>query len=346
MKNSPNKHLLVIRLSAMGDVAISIPVLTALSEQYPELKLTIVTRPLFAPMFTHLPNCQVFPLDLKNKHKGIIGLYRLFKELKKNSPTGIADLHNVLRTNILKLFFSFSSVPFKQINKGRSEKKALTRAKNKIFVPLLPSYIRYAKVFESLGFPITLEKNYFAPSPPLSQKIQDMLSKYKNIGIAPFASHKGKEYPFEQMKKVILSISEKYPTFNIFIFGGGNREKELVQSLPSLKNVKNIIGILSFAEELSLIAHLQLMVAMDSGNAHLAAMYGVPTITLWGVTHPFAGFYPYGQDSSNALLADRTIFPLIPTSVFGNKYPEGYEKSITTISLQDILNKIDSFLEK
>ncbi|MEB3005506.1 glycosyltransferase family 9 protein [Capnocytophaga sp. G2] len=346
MKNKEIKHLLVIRLSAMGDVAISVPVLTAFSEQYPKVQLTILTRPLFAPMFAHLPHTTLFPIEVKGKHKGVKGLYHLFKELRNRQIQGVADLHNVLRTNILKFFFSFTPIPFKQINKGRKEKRALTRAKKKVFSPLLPTYKRYADVFKALGFPLSLDSPYFAPKPPLSQEIKNLLSSTINIGIAPFATHKGKEYPFDQMKEVIIALAERYPLGKIFIFGGGNREKELVASLPSLENIENIIGRFSFEKELSLIAHLSLMLAMDSGNAHLAAMYGIPTLTLWGVTHPYTGFAPYGQPQEYCLLASRELFPLIPTSVFGNKYPKGYEKSITTISNQDILKKIITILEK
>ena len=149
MAKKPTNHLLVIRLSAMGDVAISVPVLMALTQQYPELRLTILTRPLFAPLFAHLPNTEVFPIDPKGRHKGLRGLYRLFRELKALGIDKVADLHGVLRTHILRGFFAFSSIPFQQIDKGRKEKKALTRAKNKVFTPLLPTYLRYAKVFET-----------------------------------------------------------------------------------------------------------------------------------------------------------------------------------------------------
>ena len=58
---------------------------------------------------------------------------------------------------------------------------------------------------------------------------------------------------------------------------------------------------------------------MDSGNGHLAAMYGIPVITVWGVTHPYAGFAPFLQPEENSITADREQFPLIPTSVYGNK---------------------------
>ncbi len=84
---------------------------------------------------------------------------------------------------------------------------------------------------------------------------------------------------------------------------------------------------------------------MDSGNAHLAAMQGVKVLTIWGVTHPFAGFYPFHQDESNAVLVDHTKFPKIPTSVYGNSLPEGYQDVFGTISPEDILNKTETILK-
>ena len=340
------KHILVIRLSAMGDVAISVPVLSAFNEQYPDVKITILTKPLFAPMFAHLVNCKVFPIDLKGKHKGLLGLYKLYKELKAEKIDFVADLHNVLRSNVLKLLFRSSKIPFYQINKGRKEKKELTREKNKIFKQLKTSYERYAEVFGKLGFPISLEKLYLAPRRMASNEVKNLLSENKNIGIAPFASHIAKEYPFLKLKEVIFKLSECYPESKIFIFGGGNHEKSIVEQVSQLKNVENMVGKLSFSEELELISNLDVMLAMDSGNAHLSAMFGVATITLWGVTHPSAGFYPYGQPIENALLADRQKFPLIPTSVYGNKYRYGYEQAILTISNEDILSKIKEILDK
>ena len=339
------KHILVIRLSAMGDVAISVPVLSAFNEQYPDVKITILTKPLFAPMFAHLVNCKVFPIDLKGKHKGLLGLYKLYKELKAEKIDFVADLHNVLRSNVLKLLFRSSKIPFYQINKGRKEKKELTREKNKIFKQLKTSYERYAEVFGKLGFPISLEKLYLAPRRMASNEVKNLLSENKNIGIAPFASHIAKEYPFIKLKEVIFKLSECYPESKIFIFGGGNHEKSIVEQVSQLKNVENMVGKLSFSEELELISNLDAMLAMDSGNAHLSAMFGIATITLWGVTHPFAGFYPYGQPIENALLADRQKFPLIPTSVYGNKYRYGYEQAILTISNEDILSKIKEILD-
>jgi ADP-heptose:LPS heptosyltransferase len=80
---------------------------------------------------------------------------------------------------------------------------------------------------------------------------------------------------------------------------------------------------------------------MDSGNAHLAAMYGVPTITLWGVTHPFTGFMPFGQPIERAILPNLAKYDQIPTSIYGNKVPPGYEKVMHTIKPETVIEAIN-----
>ncbi|NJB71517.1 ADP-heptose:LPS heptosyltransferase [Saonia flava] len=341
-KKKELSHLLVIRLSAMGDVAMTVPVLYALTRQYPELKITVLTRVFFKPMFSQLRNVSIFEADVNGKHKGIHGLWKLFKELKTLKIDGVADLHNVLRSNILKKFFKRDDIPFVQIDKGRKEKKRLISSKNKIFKPLKSTYERYADVFKELGFPLEFKNKEFLTKEALSNKVQKIIEPEtkKWIGIAPFAAFEGKMYPLHFMEKVIekLNNTEKY---KILLFGGGGLETEKLNQLSKkYSNVISIAGLLSFEDELLVISNLDVMVAMDSGNGHLSAMYGVPTITLWGVTHPFAGFSPFGQDINNSILADRDKFPFIPTSVYGNKFPKGYEKVMETIQPEQVVQKI------
>lgn len=346
--SSGTRSILVIRLSAMGDVAMTVPVLIALTERYSEIRITVLTKAFLAPIFSQIPNVTVYTADVKGKHKGGFGLWKLYKELKSKKIELVADLHSVLRSTILKQFFRLDKIPFVQIDKGRAEKKALTAENNKIFTPLKSSHERYADVFRNLGFQIDLNKSHVLSRQPLSSQIQEIVGNesIKWIGIAPFAAFAGKMYPVELMERVLsqLNNTEKY---KIILFGGGEKELEKLEEWESLfSNVVNSAGKLSFSDELALISNLDTMLAMDSGNAHLAAMYGIPTITLWGVTHPYAGFYPFGQDMENALLADREQFPLIPTSVYGNKFPVGYEHAMETIAPEQIVKKIEAILSK
>ncbi len=339
------KHILVIRLSAMGDVAMTLPILLGLTQQYPHIKITILTRGFFEPMFSKIPNVSVYEPDLKGKHKGVVGLYKLHKELKELKIDAIADLHNVLRSNILKFYFKKTSeIPFSQIDKGRSEKNALIT--NKKFEQLKTTHQRYADVFQELGFKINLNDIELLKKTsitPTTQKILEVDTK-KWIGIAPYAAFKGKMYPLELMETVVSELNNT-GKYKVILFGGGNAEKiQLDIWQNKYRNCINMTKRVSFDEELALISQLDLMLAMDSGNAHIAAIYNIPTVTIWGVTHPFAGFYPYNQNATNALLADRKKYTLIPTSIYGNKFPKGYEKVMETITPEMVLKKIEQVL--
>ena len=335
---SKPKHILVIRFSAMGDVAMTVPVLRALTQQYPELKITVVTRGFFKPFFKGLNQVDVYTADLKGTHKGLVGLYKLAKALKKQEFDAVADLHNVLRSKILKFFFTGRRVV--QIDKGRSEKKALTSGK--LFQQLKTTHQRYAEVFEQLGYPIDLSQPLFPEKAKISSKLETYISNSasKTIGIAPFAAHRSKMYPLDQMEELIATLSKDY---NIVLFGGGKNEVEQLDKIEAKYNhVRSVAGKLSLEEELALIAHLDVMLSMDSGNGHLAAMLGVKVITIWGVTHPYAGFAPFNQPEDYAIVADRAQYPLIPTSIYGNRYPEGYENAAGSILANKIIEKLKS----
>lgn len=334
----PPKHILVIRLSAMGDVAMTVPVLRAFAHQYPDVKITVLTRIFFTPLFRDLPNVTVVEADIKEKHKGIIGLYKLSKELKKLGVNAIADLHNVLRSKILNLFLF--RVKCIQIDKGRVEKKALVSGER--FEQLKTTHQRYADVFEKLGFKLELSNPSF-PNPYSIDNFRiDFLKQNTWIGIAPFATYKSKMYPLDLMKEVIATLSK---TYKILLFGGGQHEIEILNSLESdFDNTINLAGKLSLDEELDVISNLNVMLSMDSGNAHLAAMLGVKVITIWGVTHPFAGFAPFNQPKDYALLSDRSEYSKIPTSIYGNKYPDDYKEAARSIHPMTIIEKIESII--
>ena len=331
------EHIILIRFSAMGDVAMTVPVLSALNEKYPQLKVTVLTRGFFKPLFEGLNNVEVFSADLKGRHKGLLGLYKLSKELKLLGFDTVADLHNVLRSKILKFFFAGKKV--EHIDKGRVEKKALIAGK--IFKQIKTTHQRYADVFEKLGYPIDLAKPKFPSKRIIPKEISELVKQdYSMVGIAPFAAHKGKMYPLDKMEKAIEQLSKQN---QIFLFGGGKNEIQILNEISAkYENVVSVAGKLSFMEELNLISNLDVMLSMDSGNAHLAAMFGIKVITIWGVTHPFAGFAPFNQSEYNILLADREQYPLIPTSIYGNRYPKEYEDCAGSVSVKKVVEKIIS----
>lgn len=323
----------------MGDVAMLIPVVYAFAKANPTLHITFLSKPFFKPIVDTLPNVHFVAAETNRQHKGILGIWKLSRQLKKQDITHVVDTHNVLRSKMLRLFLG---LPSAKIDKGRAEKKALTASQNKIFKPLTTNIQRYVEVFENLGFSgITPQA---LPRPDVTDEVHQLIGKitHKLIGIAPFAAHQGKQYPLDLMKEVIQKL-EQQSGIHLFLFGAPNEKESLYFLTEGCKNAIVVAGVLKFPQEINLIAQLDVMLSMDSGNGHLAAMFGLPTVSLWGVTHPYAGFAPFKQEA-HCLLSDRNQYPAIPTSIYGNKVPEGYEEVMRTISAQMVVDKLMSLL--
>lgn len=302
----------------MGDVAMTVPVIHALASQHPDFRITVMTRGRFAPMFQWMPsNVEVKSVELEN-YKGIFGLGRLYSELKQKHYDAVADLHDVLRTKYLRMRFRMSGTKVAVIDKGRKEKKALM-GKGLTAKTLIPMFERYRNVFRQLDIDFTLEyKNTFNPLTENFSRINTAIGvksqQAKWIGIAPFAAHEGKIYPLEQMKTVAKQFAAK--GCKVLLFGAGKKESEILQSWQD-KNITSTCGLLGgLHNEMLLMSKLDLMIAMDSANMHIASIVGTPTISIWGATHPKAGFLGWGQSNDNVVQQD---LPCRPCSVYGNK---------------------------
>lgn len=312
------KHILLFRFSAIGDIAIAAPLVRAYAVANPGIRFTMVSQPFMEPLFTGVDNLFFFPADFKGRYNGFKGLVKLFNDLIKLKPTYIADLHNVLRTWILRGLFALSFRKIVFLHKGRAEKRSLTRKENKNLRQLPSMLSRYESVLVKAG----LENLHFSDSAGENRRTQKEHDTLKNgngtirVGIAPFAKHKGKAWPVEYMEEVIAELGED-DRFKILLFGGGRSEcSQLMAWEQKYSYVESIAGKHTLAQELGIIRSLDLMISMDSANMHLASFVGTPVLSIWGATHPFAGFYGWGQKMENALQLDMSCRPC---SVFGNK---------------------------
>ena len=342
---SKPKHILVIRLSAMGDVAMTVPVLKAFSMQYPDVKITVASRPFFKPFFRDIANLDFFEVDVNGRHKGLKGLYQLFKDTKALGITEVADLHNVLRSQIVRTLFKLSGYKVAATDKGRADKKELTKLASKVLKPVKSMFQRHVNTFAELDYAIDLSNPVFAKPAVLSEKILDFtgVKKEKWIGIAPFAQYQTKVYPADLMQKLVNKLASSANDQKIFLFGGGKKEIEALEKFKGTHaNVIVLAGKLNLNQEMDVISNLDVMLSMDSGNAHIAALLGVRVVTLWGATHPYAGFLPFNQKIDDALVPDLKKYPFLPTSVYGNKLVPGYENVMTTINPDNVVAKITS----
>lgn len=340
-------HIAVIRLSAMGDVAMTVPVIRAVVAQHPELRLTIVSRPFFAPFFEGISKVSFFAVDVHGRHKGFRGLLRLYTDLRRLEIDAVADLHNVLRSKVVRTLFALSGQRVAFTDKGRAEKKTLTRAVNKVFQPVRSMFERHTDTFERLGYAVDLAQPFFPPPAVLEAAtlaVSGAKEDLRWIGIAPFAQYESKVYPLDLMEQVMAQLAST-SKYKIFLFGGGAEEVAQLTALAAdYANVVVVAGKLRLPQELQLISQLDVMLSMDSGNSHIAAMLGVPLVTLWGATHPYTGFKPFEQPMENCLVSDRERYPLLPTSVYGNKIVAGYEEAMRTIAPETVVSRIRTII--
>lgn len=324
----------------MGDVAMTVPLLRAFAHQYPEVKLTVCSKPGWEPLFQEVPNIHFFPVDTKGKHRGFIGILRWFWDIKKMHPTHVADLHEVVRSKIFRTLASLSGIRTAYTPKARKEKKQLTKLQQKTLHPLTPIIERHQQTFQKLGFAVYWN-HAIAPARLLPEKVQAIVQNFPKpwIGIAPFAQYASKVYPTILMQEVLEQLSNKTQG-TIFLFGGGAKETAQLQQMATAPNIQVVAGKFTLTEELGLISNLQVMLSMDSANGHLAAIYGVPVVTLWGATHPYLGFIPFHQPVENSLLPNREQYPFLPTSVYGKKQVPGYENAMYTIAPEEVVAKI------
>jgi ADP-heptose:LPS heptosyltransferase len=333
------QKIIVLRFSAMGDVAMVASVLREFSEQHPAMEIVMVSRPAFKPFFDGIPNLIFHAIHPKTTHKGIDGLYKLYQELRSYKPTAIADLHDNLRSRAISTFFRLTGTKIRRINKGRAEKKRLTRNNNKVFKPLRQTVERYADVFRELGLGVKLSHKINKSPQAIPAKAEALFTNKttKKIGISPFAQHIYKVYALAKMEEVIASLSNL--GYELFIFGGGKTEQTTAEQWAKThNNVHNLIGNFNLTEELAIISNLDVMLSMDSSGMHMASLVGVPVISLWGPTHPYAGFLGYGQLESDCIQIDH---PARPNSIYGNKPCLcGVENCIDLIQPETIVNKI------
>ena len=360
-------NILLIRFSALGDVAMLAPVVREYALKHPSDTLTVLSKPFHAPLFDDLaPNVYFLGKDPKRDYKGIPGLYRLFRELHLMNFDLVIDMHDVLRTKFLRNLFRVYGYEVRKMDKHRSLRRKITAPEEKKQLMRLPT--AFENYSEALG----------ASSKELRVKSEELLSEELRvkseefelpslnedsagdsslltlnsslkIGLAPFAAHQGKIYPVERMEKVIELLIEKRPECRIILFGGGGKEREQMTTwAEKYSNVELAATVISekqkvksekyaddtvqdernnnfqlstfnsqLGSELQLMKDLDVMLSMDSANMHLASLMGTRVVSIWGATHPWAGFLGWQQSEDDCV--QRCDLKCRPCSIYGNK---------------------------
>jgi len=144
------------------------------------------------------------------------------------------------------------------------------------------------------------------------------------------------------MEQVVERLSKR-EGITVFLFGGRGEEKTTLDGWADGRpQVRSMAGRYALDRELALISRLDVFLTMDSANMHFAALVGTPVVSVWGATHPYAGFYPYGVPPANAI---QEALDCRPCSTFGEKpCHRGDWACLTRISPTHIVRRVEEQL--
>ena len=311
-------NILVIRLSSIGDVAMTVPIIDSLARQFPTLNITMLTSKRCTPFFDWMPtNVKVVGINVDD-YKGLKGLNRLYNELKALGFDAVADLHDVLRTKYIRWRFRLANIKVRTVNKGHASKRALLGHGN-TNRQLRSTPERYLDVFRSLGINVVPDfisafNKETADYTVVNQIVGSKKDGEPWVGIAPFAAHEGKIFPLDRMSLVAKILAER--GCRVFLFGAGQKEYDILSKWEGERVVCTVGKMGGLHNEIMLISQLDCMVSMDSANMHIASMVDVPVVSVWRATHPKAGFLGWRQKQSSIVQLDLRCRPC---SIYGNK---------------------------
>jgi len=344
--------VLVYRFSSMGDVALIVPVIRGVLVANPSLVITMLTDQRHAPLFHEIERCDFLGIDL-NEYTRVGRLYNLFVLLRrKKSWSMVIDLHDVLRTWFLNFMFRLVRVPVYQVNKGRRDKHALTRRKNKILHQLPHTTERYLSVFHQAGLKGIIEQGRVILFDKKRKFSIDEFLKSNGlgednswIGFAPFTTTPQKQWSFAKSYALVQALITSHGAY-VFLFGGGNDEIRKLKEMSQMhEKVINVAGMLTLEDQIGLVQQMDLMVSMDSFNMHLAALSNVPVVSIWGGTHQYAGFGPINNFDSNVVEIPPSELTCRPCSVFGQKQCyRGDLACLEQLEVDTVLKKIEEVL--
>jgi ADP-heptose:LPS heptosyltransferase len=214
-------------------------------------------------------------------------------------------------------------------------------------VQLKHSVERYCDVFAKAGFPVTPSKeNWIVPSPELISKT-NILSGTRsglNIGVAPYAKHKLKMWPEQNMIRLLDLIAKNYKC-RFWLFGGNEDSGRLFALQCRIAGSTSLVGKLSLNDELVFMSKLDMMISMDSSNMHMAALLGTKVVSIWGGTDPLGGFAAWMQPENLSIRIPVDELTCRPCTIYGKGYCKRLDFAcMTWLTPEMVYKKIDKLL--
>ena len=322
---------LILRFSSIGDIVLTTPVIRGLKQQVEDAEVHYLTKPQFAGVLNENPYIDKL-LTLKDELKDTI------EEINAEEYDYIIDLHNNLRTSVIKRRTRVVSFAFDKLN---FKKWLLVNLKiNKMpDVHIVDRYLETTSVFDVQDDGKGLD--YFIPA---KDKVnpEEMHAAFKGqyMVVVVGANHFTKQIPVDK----IVSIANN-TGIPVCLIGGNDVEKQAAEIESQLKiPFLNTVGKISLHKSASLIKQCHVVLTPDTGMMHIAAAFNKTIISLWGNTVPELGMYPYKADGKSKIFEVKDL-KCRPCSKIGySKCPKSHFKCMNNINSNEVVEYIKSLI--
>lgn len=293
MIEAPNK-ILIIRLSSIGDIILTTPVIRILKQHFPNSQIDFVIKKQFADLLKNHPS--IDKLIIFDNARQQNDLKRIKREIKQQQYDLIIDLHKNFRSYFLTINGKAKKVL--RYKKFIVRRWLLVSFKWNLFKQSVPIYLRYLIPLKKLGFKYdNLGLDIFVDK-KTKQLVEKKYADFFNqnfealIGIAPGASFFTKRWTSQGFEAVINHFGQR-KKLGIILFGN-EADRELIETLNITNNqsIINAAGELSIIESAALMDKCDLLLTNDSGLMHLASALKKKVVAIFGSTTRELGFFP------------------------------------------------------
>ncbi|MFW5751766.1 MAG: glycosyltransferase family 9 protein [bacterium] len=323
-------RFLIIRFSSIGDIVLTTPVIRCLKQQVEGAEVHYLTKKQFVSLLDKNPYIDKLHLLEDN-------LNELLLNLENENFDYIIDLHNNLRSSIVKRKLRIISFSFNKLN---LKKWLLVNFKiNRMpHLHIVDRYMETLKVFDVKNDNLGLD--YFIPEDDIVDvsEISPALKK-GYVVIVLGANHKTKQIPNEKIIEVANGLS--YP---VILIGGPDDTARGNEIASRCKNVYNVAGNYYFNQSASVMEQSEMVITPDTGMMHIAAALKKNIISVWGNTVPEFGMFPY-QPGENSEIFEVKGLSCRPCSKLGfEKCPKKHFRCMLDHDTGEIIGKAKSIL--
>lgn len=330
--------ILVIRLSSLGDIILTTPLIKAIKQKYSSSEIHYLLKKEYSEIIKSNPLVNKV-LETSNNIT-FRELRKLKSHIKSQNYDIIFDVHNNLKTFYLRIF---NRAKKKTFRKYSLRKFLLVKFKVNLMKNLPPVYKRYLKLVPVQGnFPIEINLSESAEKDAKAILRSALINQKKLICIHPVSKHYTKTYPANLYSELIKSFPENE---YIFLLTGSEHDKKIIYDIlkHTNGNVFDLSGKTNLISLASIIKNCSLLISGDTGPMHIAEALGIPVLMLAGSSVKEFGFYP--QNPGSCVLEVQNL-QCRPCSHIGrSSCPEKHFRCMREIKPEIIYKQVNKMLK-